>query len=120
MSKYFEPIDIKPKAPTKPEPINTDLIPDITSAIKAIDQIISEIQLGTSPLRSGAIHFIEGKSSPVKEMLKRLRDLPTSKKVLREFILAAQGDLGRRVAVAMADHVLFADSSIMEVFNEPK
>ena len=123
MSKYFEPIDIRAEREANaPKPIVTDpdLIPDVTPAFAAIDQIMAEVQLGTSTLRDGAIRFTENKASPVKETLTRLKKLPTSKKTLREFILAAQGDLGRRVAQAMADHVKFADPTIMEVFNEPR
>jgi len=123
MSKYFEPIDIRAeREANKPKPatVDTDVITDVTIALDAIAQIIADLEAGVSPLRSGAIHFPDGKSCPVKETLARLRAFPTSKSTVRQFILTAQGDLGRRVAQAMADHLKFSDNSIMEVFDEPK
>jgi hypothetical protein len=112
MSRYFEPIDIRPKEEPKLEPVNTDLIQDVTPALEEIDKIMSDLITGTSPFKATAVYFLEGKSSPVKESLSRLRKAPTSRKALHEFVLAAQGDLGRRVAQAMMDHLLFADSTI--------
>jgi len=122
MSKYFDPIDIRAERtpPPEPVPVNKDLIPDVTSAFEAIDTIIAELQAGTSSLRNGALYFPEGKASPVKEALKRLKATPTSRRALREFITIAQADLTRRVATAMADHFKVFDPTIHEVFNEPK
>lgn len=118
MSKYFQPITIEKNKPEAvPEPVNTDLIPDVSSAFPAIDQIIAELQAGTSPLRSTALYFPEGKSSPVKETLKRLKSNPTSKKALREFIVIAQADLTRRVALAFVDHLKFADPTLGDVLK---
>src|SRR3990172_10291030 len=121
MSKYYEPTDPRAEreaqAP-KPVEINPDLIPDVTPVLESIDQIIADLEAGVSPLRNGAIYFSEGKACPVKETLKRLRQFPTSKKALREFLVTAQGDLGRRVAMAMADFLIFADPTIGEMFDE--
>jgi len=122
MSKYFDPIDINAeRGIQKPEPVvNPDIVPDVTLALEFISQIIADLEGGISPLRKGAIYFPSGKSCPVKESLARLRQFPTSKKAIREFITAAQGDLGTRVAKAMADHLIFADKQLGEVFDEPK
>jgi len=121
MSKYFEPIDIRAEREAQaPKPVNVDpdIIPDVTPVLNDIAQIIADLEAGVSPLRSGAIYFSDGKACPVKETLKRLRQFPTSKKALREFLVTAQGDLGRRVAMAMADFLIFADPTIGEMFDE--
>jgi hypothetical protein len=72
------------------------------SFIASVDQEILNMRSGEGRFRPGAIHFEEGKASPVMHRLTQLRDNPSADNLV-QFIEIAKQDFGLPTGQAFAD-----------------